>query len=159
MTSSGLTRCQLHHQFMARALELAIMAQDSDEIPVGAVVAQNEKIIGEGFNCSIGNHDASGHAEILALRAAGKNIENYRLDKCSLYVTMEPCIMCAGAILHARIKHLIFATHDLKFGAAGSQLNLLQSRFLNHRCSITAGIMQRECQELIQQFFKQKRHQ
>lgn len=133
------------------------MAKERDEVPVGAVVVQNEKIIGQGFNCSVANHDASGHAEILALQEAGKYIENYRLDKCSLYVTMEPCIMCAGAILHARIEHLIFATYDEKFGAAGSQLNLLQSKFLNHQCTITAGIMQAQCQQLIQQFFQQKR--
>lgn len=157
MASPRLSQHQRHHRFMARALELAIKAQECDEIPVGAVVVQNEKIIGEGFNCAVGSHDASAHAEIMALRAAGKNIENYRLDKCRLYVTMEPCIMCAGAILHARIEQLIFATYEQRFGAAGSQLNLLESRFLNHQCSITAGIMQRECQTLIQQFFQRKR--
>ncbi len=153
----GLTQCQRDHQFMERAFELAIIARDRDEIPVGAVVVQDDKIIGEGFNCAIAQHDPSSHAEIRALRDAGNNIENYRLNKCSLYVTLEPCIMCSGAILHGRIERLIFAAHDLKFGAAGSQLNLIQSKFLNHQCAITAGIMQQPCQQLLRQFFQQKR--
>ncbi len=151
------TQYQRDHQFMARAFELALMAKDCNEIPVGAVVVKNDNVIGEGFNCAIEKHDPSSHAEIVALRDAGKNLENYRLNKCSLYVTLEPCIMCAGAILQGRIERLIFATHDLKFGAAGSQLNLLQSRFLNHQCAVTAGIMQHQCQELLRQFFQQKR--
>lgn len=152
-----LTQRQRDYRFMERAFELALRARDSDEIPVGAVVVQNDKIIGEGFNCSVGKHDPSSHAEIVALRDAGKNIENYRLTQCSLYVTLEPCIMCAGAILHGRIERLIFAAHDPKFGAAGSQLNLIQSKFLNHQCTIVCGIMQRQCQELLQQFFQQQR--
>ena len=153
----SLTQRQRDHQFMARAFELAIIARDNDEVPVGAVIVKNDNIIGEGFNCVISKHDPSSHAEIVALRDAGHHIGNYRFNKCSLYVTLEPCIMCAGAILHGRIERLVFAAHDPKFGAAGSQLNLVQAKFLNHQCTISTGIMQHPCQELLQQFFQQKR--
>jgi tRNA(adenine34) deaminase len=142
---------------MARAVELAIKARDRNEIPVGAVVVQDNKIVGEGFNCPISEHDPSGHAEVMALRNAGRNISNYRFPGSTLYVTLEPCIMCAGAILHARIERLVFGTRDPKYGAAGSQLNLLESHFLNHRCSITAGVMQQVCQDLLLQFFRERR--
>ncbi len=152
-----MMRPDLDPGFMSRALQLANKALEHDEIPVGAVVVFDNKIIGEGFNCSVANHDPSGHAEIMALRDAAKNTENYRLNEAALYVTLEPCIMCAGAILQARIERVIFATHDPKSGAAGSQLNLLQSKFLNHRCAITSGVLQQPCRALIQMFFKGKR--
>jgi tRNA(adenine34) deaminase len=142
---------------MARAVELAIEARDRNEIPVGAVVVQDNKIVGEGFNCPISEHDPSGHAEVVALRNAGRNVSNYRFPGATLYVTLEPCIMCAGAILHARIGRLVFGARDPKYGAAGSQLNLLESKFLNHRCSITAGVMQQPCQDLLLQFFRERR--
>ena len=152
MTQSGLDG-----QFMERAIDLAKEARDRDEIPIGAVVVQDNNIIGEGFNCPISEHDPSGHAEVIALRNAGVNISNYRLPGSTLYVTLEPCIMCAGAILHARVERLVFGARDAKYGAAGSQLNLLESRFLNHRCTITAGVMQQACQYLLLQFFRERR--
>ena len=152
-----MTQSREDQQFMTRALELAKEASERNEIPVGAVVVQDNKIIGEGFNCSIKEHDPSGHAEVIALRNAGRNTRNYRFPGASLYVTLEPCIMCAGALLHARIGRLVFGARDSRFGAAGSQLNLLESRFLNHRCSITAGVMQQASEDLLQQFFRARR--
>ena len=149
-------------QYMARALALAKQARDLQEVPVGAVVVRDDKIIGEGFNQTIALPDPSAHAEILALRDAAKTIGNHRLTGASLYVTLEPCIMCAGAMLHARIARLIYATPDEKFGAAGSALNLLESPFLNHTCTITAGINAQHAGELLKEFFavrRGRRHQ
>lgn len=148
---------QLDLNFMGRAMELAKIARDGNEVPVGAVVVRKNKVIGEGYNTPISNNDPSAHAEIVALKNAGQYIKNYRMSDCALYVTLEPCIMCAGALLNARIARLIFATHDPKFGAAGSQLNLLQSSVLNHQCSIESGVLEQESKELIQTFFKARR--
>ncbi len=153
----AISKRELDIEFMTAALALAKSAEDIGEIPVGAVVVQDNEVVGQGFNRSICNNDPSGHAEIIALRDAGSRLSNYRLGECTLYVTLEPCIMCAGAILHARIKRLVFGADDERFGAAGSQLNLVQSKFLNHQCEVTSGILKTECQSTIQTFFKTRR--
>ena len=143
--------------YMARALALAQQARDLQEVPVGAVVVRNNTIIGQGFNQTIALRDPSAHAEILALRDAAQTVGNHRLSDASLYVTLEPCIMCAGAMLHARIARLIYGARDEKFGAAGSALNLLESPFLNHTCAITAGLEAQRAGELLKAFFAARR--
>lgn len=143
--------------YMTHALKLAKRAGESGEVPVGALVVLNNKIIGSGNNQPINNCDPTAHAEIIALRAAAATTRNYRLTNAVLYVTLEPCIMCAGAILHARITRLVYAAADEKSGAAGSALNLLQSPFLNHQCTITAGICANDATKLLQDFFANRR--
>ena len=144
-------------EWMERAFELAQKAKESDEVPIGAVIVRENKIIGEGWNQPISSQDPTAHAEIIALRDAGNNICNYRLPNTTMYVTLEPCAMCAGAIIHARITKLIFAAADPKTGACGSIFNLLQTEELNHKVDITKGIMEYECCLLIRTFFKEKR--
>ena len=143
--------------FMQRAFELAQQAEKHNEIPVGAVVVADEEIIGEGFNQSIMLNDPSAHAEMLAIRAAGKHLENYRMLNCTLYVTLEPCPMCAGLLVHSRIKRLVYASADLKTGAATSVFNLLKNEQLNHQLEVTDGVMATECSHLISAFFKRRR--
>ncbi|WP_440874338.1 tRNA adenosine(34) deaminase TadA [Thalassotalea sp. PLHSN55] len=143
--------------FMQRAFELAQIAEQHDEIPVGAVVVADGKIIGEGFNQSIMLNDPSAHAEMLAIRAAGKHLENYRMLDCTLYVTLEPCPMCAGLLVHSRIKRLVYASADLKTGAANSVFNLVANDKLNHQLDVTSGVMAKQCSELISAFFKRRR--
>lgn len=150
-------QAQLDSIFMQRAFELAHQAEQHDEIPVGAVVVHQGKIIGEGFNQSIMLNDPSSHAEMNAIRQAGKHLNNYRLIDCTLYVTLEPCPMCAGLLVHSRIKRLVFATSDLKTGAAGSSFNLVNNTQLNHQISISSGTMQDECSQLLSNFFKRRR--
>ena len=144
-------------KWMQRAFELAQKARDHDEVPVGAVIVYEDKIIGEGWNQPISSHDPTAHAEIIALRNAGNNVGNYRLPDATMYVTLEPCAMCAGAIVHARLAKLVFAAADPKTGACGSIFNLLQTEELNHKVEIDKGIMEDECRLLIQTFFKEKR--
>ncbi|MGR3983838.1 MAG: tRNA adenosine(34) deaminase TadA [Gammaproteobacteria bacterium] len=151
----GIT--QADRDMMAQALQLARRAQADGEVPVGAVVARGGEIIGRGRNRSIAQHDPSAHAEILALRDAAARIGNHRLCGASVYVTLEPCIMCAGALLHARVELLVFAAHDPRFGAAGGALNLLDSPFANHRCKITAGVEETRARELLAGFFAARR--
>lgn len=143
--------------FMLRAFELAKKAEAQDEVPVGAVIVCEDKIIGEGWNQPISSNDPTAHAEIMALRAAGKKIGNYRLPKATMYVTLEPCTMCVGAIIHARLSKLVYAVDDPKTGACGSVFNLLQTDKLNHKVEIEKGVMEEDCRSLIQNFFKQKR--
>jgi len=143
--------------FMQRAFELAQIAESHDEIPVGAVVVANGKIIGEGFNQSILLNDPSAHAEILAIRQAGQTLQNYRMLDCTLYVTLEPCPMCAGLLVHSRIKRIVFAACDDKTGAAGSAFNLVDHQQLNHQIEVTQGIMAKECSDLLSSFFKRRR--
>lgn len=147
----------LDEQFMSRAYELAQQAEKINEIPVGAIVVHNNEIIGEGYNQSITLNDPSAHAEMLAIRAAGNKIKNYRLIDCTLYVTLEPCPMCAGLLVHSRINRLVFGASDLKTGAAGSIMNLADNKQLNHQVAITANVMQACCSELLSQFFKRRR--
>lgn len=145
--------------FMQRAYELALQAEKIDEIPVGAVVVYQGKIIGEGFNQSILLNDPSAHAEMLAIRQAGQQLNNYRLIDCTLYVTLEPCPMCAGLLVHSRIKRLVYASADLKTGAAGSAFNLVSSTQLNHQIIVDQGIMAQQCSALLSGFFKRRRNE
>ena len=145
--------------FMQHAFKLAQKAQQYNEIPVGAVVVHQGKIIGEGFNQSIMLNDPSAHAEMLAIRQAGKHLQNYRLLDCTLYVTLEPCPMCAGLSVHSRIKRLVYASSDLKTGAAGSIFNLACNEQLNHQIDVTGGIMHTECSQLLSSFFKRRRNE
>lgn len=144
--------------FMQRALELADYAQSLGEIPVGAVLvdAQN-KIIGEGWNTSILKHDPTAHAEIEAIRKAASAVQNYRLLNTTLYVTLEPCTMCAGAILHSRIKRLVFGASDYKTGAIGSRFHFFEDYKMNHVVEITTGILAQQCSAKLSAFFKQRR--
>ena len=143
---------------MKEAYALAKKAEEQGEVPVGAVlVDENHQPIGRGFNQVITKNDPTAHAEIEAIRDAGACLNNYRLDHTTLYVTLEPCCMCASALVHARVKRLVFATRDIKAGAAGSLLNVLQGHPFNHRVHIDEGIMQKECALLLAHFFKNRR--
>lgn len=143
--------------FMRIALQLARQAQDYDEVPVGAIIVQEGIIVGRGHNCSITATDPTAHAEVMAMRDAGSKLANYRLLDCTLYVTLEPCAMCIGAIFHARIKRLVYAAADPKTGACGSVINLPSEIRLNHHTQVTAGVMASEARLLLKQFFAQKR--
>ena len=143
--------------FMQAALEEARQAAAAGEIPVGAVVVAGNQIIARGQNRSIRDYDASGHAEIVAIRAAGEVKSNYRLSGATLYVTLEPCAMCIGAMVQARISRLVFGAYDPKAGAAGSAIDLADSPAFNHRFEVQGGVLADDCGELLQDFFKQKR--
>ena len=144
-------------RWMRLALEQAKQAESEGEVPVGAVVVIDDKVIGQGRNQSLGFHDPSAHAEIMAMREAGKTLSNYRIPGSTLYVTLEPCVMCAGAILHARIERVVFGARDEKTGAVGSIANLLESPLANHRCRVTAGILSEPSRLLLTNFFQQRR--
>ena len=144
-------------EFMTVAIALAGEASAAGEVPVGAVVVKGGKIIGAGFNAPIGRHDPSAHAEIQALRAAATTLGNYRLAGCTLFVTLEPCAMCAGAIMHARMERLVFGAADPKTGACGSVVNLFAEARLNHHTVVQAGLMAQQCGELLTNFFRQRR--
>lgn len=143
--------------FMSRALELARAAEAAGEVPVGAVVVKDGVIVGEGWNRPISTNDPTAHAEIIALRAAAQKLETYRLLDTTLYVTLEPCAMCAGAMVHARVKRLVFANTDLRAGAAGTIFNIVQHSALNHRMEVTGGVMEDECREMLRGFFAARR--
>ena len=147
----------LDERFMHRALALARHAQEAGEIPVGAVVVFDGAIVGEGWNQPIRSHDPSAHAEMVALRAAAARLRNYRLPGVTLYVTLEPCAMCAGAIVHARVARVVYGAADPKAGAAGSVFDLLASERLNHRAQITSGVLDEECGEVLRRFFEARR--
>ncbi len=142
---------------MAAAIDLARTAAAESEVPVGAVLVVDGEIIGRGRNQPIARRDPTAHAEILALRDAAAAVGNHRLPAATLYVTLEPCVMCAGAMLHARIARLVYAAADHQYGAAGSALNILESPFLNHRCSITAGVRAAAASQLLTDFFAARR--
>ena len=143
--------------FMYRALELAKQGAAAGEVPVGAVLVLDHEIIAEGFNTPITNHDPSAHAEIQVLRAGAEKLNNYRLLNTTLYVTLEPCMMCAGAMVHARIQRLVFAASDPKAGAIISKLQLLDQPFLNHRVEYHGGVLGDECGGLLSEFFRSRR--
>jgi tRNA(adenine34) deaminase len=143
--------------WMAEALGLAREAQARGEVPVGAIVVKDGAIVGRGGNATIGDHDPSAHAEIVAMRAAGRALGNYRLPGCDLYVTIEPCAMCAGAILHARIGRVVFGASDPKTGACGSVVDLFALPRLNHHASVTGGVLAAECGRLLSDFFGARR--
>lgn len=142
---------------MARALALADKAQQLGEVPVGAVLVQNGVLIAQAYNTPIGSHDATAHAEIDAIRQACKAQKNYRLPNTTLYVTLEPCAMCAGALVHARVERVVIATAEPRAGAAGSVLNVLQHEQLNHRCTVEFGLMQAQSALMLKAFFKARR--
>ncbi len=144
--------------FMREALRLARKAYDADEVPVGAVIMRAGKIIARAYNQVELLKDATAHAEMLALTQAEAAVGDWRLVDCDLYVTKEPCVMCAGALVHVRIRRVIFGCADPKAGAAGSTMNLLQTQVLNHRCEITPGVLQNECAAILQSFFQKKRN-
>ena len=143
--------------YMRRALELARHAEEAGEVPVGALVVLNDEIIGEGWNQPIVSHDPTAHAEMVAMRAAAARMKNYRLTGATLYVTLEPCAMCAGAMVHARIARVVYGAADPKAGAAGSVFNLLESTALNHRAQVTGGVLADECGEILRNFFESRR--
>lgn len=155
----GLNQEQQDAFWMAYAYRLAERSEAEGEVPVGAVVVLHNELIAEGWNQPIQRHDPTAHAEILALRRAGEVIENYRLVDATLYVTLEPCPMCAGAMVHARVKRLVYGAPDLRTGAAQSVFNLVDSPLLNHRLEVTAGVMQDACSQKMSAFFKAKREQ
>jgi len=149
---------EAHKKYMMLAMDEAKKAGQNGEVPIGAIlVSEDDKILAAAYNNTISFCDPSAHAEILALREAGNKLNNYRLINTTLYVTMEPCLMCMGAIVHARLKRLVFGTYDPKWGAAGSLYNFAEDERLNHRTDIISGICEEECKSLIQEFFKKRR--
>ena len=142
---------------MQLALRLAGKAQELDEVPVGAVIVKDGELIGQGYNQPITTNDPSGHAEMIAMRAAGQYLKNYRLEGCTLYVTLEPCAMCIGAIFHARLGRLVYAASDPKTGVCGSVLNLPAEKRLNHHLEVSNGLLAEESGQLLKQFFLRKR--
>ena len=152
-----MMQVELDRQFMQQALEQAGLAAIAGEVPVGAVIVRNGEVIARSFNQPITNHDPSAHAEMLALRQAALSAENYRLPGTTLYVTLEPCIMCAGAMLHARVDRVVYGATDPKTGAAGSILDVFSSKQINHQTVIEGGMMAEECGQLLRDFFKERR--
>jgi len=155
LASPGADEYDQH--WMHAALALARVAATHNEVPVGAVVVCGNQIIGQGANTPIARHDPTAHAEIMALRDAARHLGNYRLDGCTLYVTLEPCLMCAGAMLHARLKRVVYGALDAKTGSAGSMLNVFAIDALNHQTQIVGGVLQSECAQVLQDFFGAKR--
>lgn len=143
--------------WMRRALALARQGESEDEVPVGAVVVHEGMEIGAGYNRPLSSCDPTAHAEILALREAAARLGNYRLSGATLYVTLEPCVMCAGAIVHARIARLVFGARDIRFGGVRSKFRLADSELLNHRVEIAEGVLGAECAALLEEFFRRRR--
>jgi len=143
--------------FLGEALDLARQAEANGEVPVGAVVVVEGKVCGRGLNSPIRLNDPSAHAEILALREAAGALSNYRLEEATLYATLEPCVMCAGALVAARVKRLVFGARDLRFGGVRSKFRLADSELLNHRVEVVEGVLAAECVDLIRKFFERKR--
>lgn len=144
-------------KWMRAALQLARRAEVEDEVPVGAVLVRDGAVIASGWNHPISGLDPTAHAEVVTLRAAAQALENYRLPDTTLYVTLEPCAMCAGALVHARVARLVFGAADPKAGAAGSVFNLVQAAPLNHRLEVTGGVLAEECGDLLKDFFSRRR--
>src|SRR6476660_2466481 len=145
--------------WMERALEQAELAAAAGEVPVGALVIKDGKIIGQGHNRNLLDNDPTAHAEIVALRQAAARLGNHRLTGCTMVATIEPCSMCAGALIHARVARLVYGASDPKAGAAGSVLQIINHPGLNHRMEVTAGVLSSECSEILQEFFRRKRQQ
>ena len=154
---SQLEDASLDQFWMQHALNLARPAEAEGEVPVGAVLVRNNEVLGEGWNRPIASHDPTGHAEINALRAAASNIGNYRLIDTTLYVTLEPCVMCAGAIIHARIKRVVYGAIEPKTGAVVSVFDVLSDQRHNHRPDISGGVLAEDCARQLQDFFKARR--
>jgi tRNA(adenine34) deaminase len=147
----------MHEDFLRQAIALAREAEAAGEVPVGALVVLDGKIIGRGHNSPISSNDPTAHAEILALREAAAAIGNYRLEGATLYATLEPCVMCAGALVQSRIQRLVFGTRDLRFGGVRSKFRLADADVLNHRVEIIEGVLGAECAELLERFFATRR--
>jgi len=147
----------MHDLFMQEALELARQAAASGEVPVGAIVVVEGRVAGRGANSLIAKNDPTAHAEMLALRETAQVAGNYRLEDATLYVTLEPCVMCAGALVAARVKRLVFGTRDLRFGGVRSKFRIADAELLNHRVEIVEGVLAAECLELLQKFFAVRR--
>lgn len=143
--------------FMKHALKQAVRAYEADEVPIGAIIVHEERVIARAFNQVEMLHDATAHAEMLAITQAENALGDWRLNECDLYVTKEPCPMCAGAVVLSRLRRVIFGCHDPRGGAAGGFINLLQTPNLGHRCSVTGGVCEEECRRLLQTFFGEKR--
>ena len=152
-----MKQVELDRQFMQQALEQAGLAALAGEVPVGAVIVRNGEVIASAFNQPITKHDPSAHAEMLVLRQAALSAENYRLPGTTLYVTLEPCTMCAGAMLHARVDRIVYGAADPKTGAAGSVLDVFSSKQINHQTVVEGGVMAQECGQLLRNFFKERR--
>ena len=155
--SSTLPDISEHERYMNEALSLARKAEAAGEVPVGAVVVLNGEIIGRGHNSPISTNDPTAHAEILALRNAARAIGNYRIEGATIYATLEPCVMCAGALVSARISTLVFGARDLRFGGVRSKFQIADAEVLNHRVAIVEGVLGAECTELMQAFFAKRR--
>jgi len=147
----------VHADFMRMALDLARQSEQRGEVPVGAVVVFENRVIGQGANGPIGHNDPTAHAEILALREAAAHLNNYRLEGTTLYCTLEPCVMCAGALVAARVKKLVFGARDLRFGGVRSKFQLVDSELLNHRLQIEEGVLAADCTEMLVRFFEARR--
>ncbi len=147
----------MHEYFMSKALEQARIAFDMDEVPVGAVIVKSGEVIALGHNLREALKDATAHAEVIAIRQACKAVGGWRLIGCDMYVTLEPCAMCSGAILQSRIENLYIGTNDPKGGTVGSKLNLLEDYTFNHKCQVHKYVMQEECSQILKDFFKLKR--
>ncbi|MCZ4306798.1 tRNA adenosine(34) deaminase TadA [Zoogloeaceae bacterium G21618-S1] len=143
--------------YMAMAMDLARQAADAGEVPVGALVVCQGEVVGRGFNQPIGRHDPTAHAEVVALRDAAARVGNYRLPGCELFVTLEPCMMCAGAMMHARIARVVYGARDAKTGVAGSVLNLFDEARLNHHARVEGGVLADECSRMLSEFFAMRR--
>lgn len=152
-----LTQCEKDQQWMKLALEMAKKAEANGEVPVGAVLVKNDEVIAAGFNLCISQNDPTAHAEIQCLRQAGKVLNNYRLLDTSLYVTLEPCAMCAAAIVHGRVKRVVFGAKDPKTGAVVSVMNLFEQTSVNHKICYTEGVLENECGQILSDFFKRRR--
>jgi tRNA(adenine34) deaminase len=156
-TCDPVEQAEIDVRCMARALGLARAAAAAGEVPVGAVIVKDGTVVAEGWNRPIGTHDPTAHAEIIALRAAAQALQNYRLLDTTLYVTLEPCAMCASAMVHARVKRLVFGASDPKAGAVGSVFNIAQHAELNHRLDVTSGVLAQECADELRKFFAARR--
>jgi tRNA(adenine34) deaminase len=152
-----MTGREKDESWMRRALELAKQAEELGEVPVGAVLVLDDKVVGEGWNQPIGRHDPTAHAEIIAMRQAANHLKNYRLCDCVLYVTLEPCVMCAGAMIHGRIKRLVYGATDPKAGGAGSVFDIAGTQKLNHTVEVDGGVLADECGQILKDFFAQRR--
>lgn len=144
-------------KFMLLAIKEAMKAKDIDEVPIGAVIVVNDKVIARGYNTREKSNDSTNHAEIIAIKKACKKLNNWRLIDATLYVTIEPCPMCAGAILQSRIKKVVYGAKDIKGGALGSSFNLFEQKNLNHHPTIIGGVLEEECSKIIKDYFKNKR--
>ncbi|MEH6650736.1 MAG: tRNA adenosine(34) deaminase TadA [Motiliproteus sp.] len=159
MTISETDKQAVDQRWMNRAIELAGQGASLGEVPVGAVVVVDGRVIGEGFNQPISSHDPSAHAEVVALRQAAQTQENYRLPGATLYVTLEPCTMCSGALIHSRIDRLVFGAHEPKAGVVASQAQLLSSHWFNWRVEVCGGVLAQRCSEQLSAFFSQRREE